>query len=194
MRLEGGMPFHRPENPPNGPRIRPDFSKALEQKLAGWAGEPGEERSRLLAPVVAPMLDEKGALSLDKLSIQTREELAKLQKASEGIETIFVKKLLATMQQVSLDGQKHGPMAEFAKDQMTTSVAEKIASSSSSVGIAKLIFLNSGLSIIQAELAHVGPETPRHIQSTQFQTQATAPNGTAPIAGPIGLQGHTKND
>ncbi|MBS1723735.1 MAG: rod-binding protein [Armatimonadetes bacterium] len=134
-------------------RLRADFENMLKAKLDGWLGPEGSERRQALGPMVQGVLDGNGKFDIEKLPANAKTELVKLQVAAEGIEAIFVKQLLSQMRQVSFGPDSKGPMADFTKDMMDQTLAEQAAKGRSSVGIAKLVFLDSAEHIVRAAIA-----------------------------------------
>jgi len=142
-------------------RLRSDFAHELETRLTGWVGRPGTERFDRLQEFVGPYLkpnsvkegESADTIDLDKLPLSARRDLVKLQHASEGIEAIFVKKLLGQMRSVNFDKESPGPMAGFAKDMMDQAVAEQAAKGSSSIGIARMVFLDTAQTLVRSAIA-----------------------------------------
>jgi|GEM_PF-2010115 len=142
----------------NKPSLRADFAHELETRLTGWVGRPDSETFKNLKPVVEPCLKDDPqsknlSFDIDKLPEKSKDDLVKLQHAAEGIEAIFVKKLLSQMRSVTFNKDKGGPMAEFAKDMMDQTLAEQSAKGRSSLGIAKMIFLDSAQPLVRAAIA-----------------------------------------
>lgn len=139
--------------------LRADFATALEQRLSGWLGEPDSEKFKNLMPLAKPYLRQGtgeellAQVDLSKLPESAQEELVKLQKATENIESLFVKKLLSQMRSVSFDGEKHDQMTGFAQDLMDQSIADRAAKSGSSIGISKMIFLDTAQTIVRSAIA-----------------------------------------
>lgn len=144
--------------------LRADFSRELETRLSGWLGRPGTERYENLKPMVQPYLRqdtsdlEALSLDLDKLPKESRDDLTKLQHAAEGIEAIFVKKLLAQMRNTTFSQKSTGPMADFAKDMMDQTLAEQASKGKASIGIAKMIFLDTAQPLVRAAIAKTQAE------------------------------------
>lgn len=141
------------------PSIRADFKRELEARLTGWLGQPESERYSTLKPLVGPYLkqdkgqDESPEIDIDKLPLKAQQDLEKLQGAAEGLEAIFVKKLLGEMRSVSFDSEKPGPMGDFAKDMIDQTVAEQSAKGRSSIGIARMVFLDSAQTMVRSAIA-----------------------------------------
>lgn len=128
--------------------LREDFRKELETRLDGWLGKPGTDLRARIEERVSDMLsapDEKGVrhIDLNKLNVENKTELAKLQKVAQDFEAIFVKGLLSQMRRSSF-AEKGGPMADMAKDMMDQAVSESVSRSDASIGIAKTIFFDMG--------------------------------------------------
>lgn len=142
-----------------GARIRPDFQRELEARLEGWLGQPGSERFENLKPLVSSYLkpeptSAKGSrVDLDKLPEKTKADLEKLEHAAEGMEAIFVKKLLSQMRSISFDKKGKSPMGDFAKDMMDQKVAEQAAKGQSSIGIARMVFLDTAQTMVRSAIA-----------------------------------------
>lgn len=121
------------------PKLRSDFSLALEQSMTAKIGL-GSKKNSMLEKAFTPFLEE-GKFDLDKLPSPVKRELVKLQKASEDFEAYFLKDLLSKMRPVSLSGEK-SPMADMAKDMMDQAISESAAKGNGSLGIAKTVFLS----------------------------------------------------
>ncbi|MBS1713400.1 MAG: hypothetical protein JST30_03600 [Armatimonadetes bacterium] len=133
--------------------LRPEFRRLLEQRLNGWVGEAGSERRRTVAKQAGPYLDERGGFDLETLPEGTKRELAKLEKASEGIEAIFVRQLLAQMRRISYDGKPKNGMSQFATDTMDQAVADQTSKGRSSIGIAQIVFLDNAQNLVKSAVA-----------------------------------------
>ena len=121
------------------PKLRPDFSQALEQSMTAKIGL-GNQKNSMLEKAFSPFMEE-GKFETDKLPSPAKRELVKLQKAAEDFEAYFVKDLLSKMRPVSLTGEK-SPMADMAKDMMDQAISESAAKGNGSLGIAKTVFLS----------------------------------------------------
>lgn len=139
--------------------LRADFANALEQRLSGWLGQHNSEKFKNLQPLAEPYLkapSEGGEMvkfDLSKLPTQTQDELVKLQRATENIESLFVKKLLSQMRSVSFDGEKKDQMASFTQDLMDQSIADRASKNGSSIGISKMIFLDTAQTIVRSSIS-----------------------------------------
>jgi hypothetical protein len=134
------------------PELRKDFQAELERKLEGWLGLPGTPQRAKVEGLVAEFLgdaDAKGVKHFDinKLDDAKLHELKKLQKASEDFEAVFMKGLLSKMRQ-SAFSEEAGPMGNLAKDFMDQAIAESVAKSRSSVGIAKTVFVDMAQRVV----------------------------------------------
>lgn len=139
---------------PPSKHLRADFAKELETRMGGWMGEKGTEKRAFLEKAANAYLNpDKSGIDLSKLPKRTQEDLAKLQGAAEGIEAIFVKKLLSQMRSASFLDEKSRPMADMAKDMMDQAIAEQSAKSRSTVGIARLVFLDTAQTMVRAAIA-----------------------------------------
>jgi hypothetical protein len=128
------------------------FQAELERKLEGWLGLPGTPQRAKVEGLVAELLgdaDAKGVkhFDIDKLDDAKLHELKKLQKASEDFEAVFMKGLLSKMRQ-SAFSEEAGPMGNLAKDFMDQAIAESVAKSRSSVGIAKTVFVDMAQRVV----------------------------------------------
>jgi hypothetical protein len=143
------------------PELRADFRAELERKLEGRLGLPGTHQRSTVEGLVADMLgepDEKGLrhFDLSKLDGEKLAELKRLEKASEDFEAVFVKGLLSKMRQTSW-AQDEGPMGDLARDFMDQAVAESVARSRSSLGIAKSVFVDMAQRVVgTSRLAKTG--------------------------------------
>lgn len=147
------------DSPPSK-SLRDDFAHELETRMSGWMGEKGTEKRAFLEKAANAYLNpDKSGIDLTKLPKRTQEDLAKLQSAAEGIEAIFVKKLLSQMRSVSFLDEKSGPMADFAKDMMDQAIAEQSAKGHSTVGIARLVFLDTAQTMVRTAISNSAPET-----------------------------------
>ncbi len=72
------------------------------------------------------------------LTDRFKQELGKLEKASEGLEAMMLKQLFGQMQK-SAPGMAQGPYADLANDLFTQNLAEQTAGSKG-VGIADAVF------------------------------------------------------
>ncbi len=136
------------------PELREDFQVELERKLEGWLGLPDTPQRAKVEGLVAGMLgkpDERGLrhFDLSKLDDEKLHELKKLQKASEDFEAVFVKGMLSKMRQTSFS-EESGPMGDMARDFMDQAVAESVAKSHSSLGIAKTVFVEMAQRVVNA--------------------------------------------
>jgi hypothetical protein len=134
------------------PELRKDFQAELERKLEGWLGLPDTPQRAKVEGLVADYLGEPDAkglrhFDLDKLDDAKLHELKKLQKASEDFEAVFMKGLLSKMRQTAF-AEDSGPMGNLAKDFMDQAVAESVAKSRSSVGIAKTVFVDMAQRVV----------------------------------------------
>lgn len=88
-------------------------------------------------------------------SLKSADELAKLKKATQGLEAIFAKQLLSEMrksvQKVSL-GQSMGK--EIFEDMMDQTIAEN-ASKGGALGLGKQMYDTFSKRVFQSELAHL---------------------------------------
>lgn len=137
------------------PKLRQDFQVELERRLEGWLGRPGTPERERVEGLVAGVLgepDEKGLrhFDLDKLDGKKLNELKRLERATEDFEAVFVKGLLSKMRQSSF-AEETGPMGEIAKDFMDQAVAESVARSHSSVGIAKTVFIEMAQRVVSTQ-------------------------------------------
>jgi Rod binding domain-containing protein len=127
--------------------IRPDLAQGLKTEFNKSLGMPGsDQRARMESIYENVMTD--GELDLKKLASKTSKELAKLEDASEGFESFFVKKLLSQMRATINKGESQ--MMAFARDTMDDAVAQAAAQGQSSIGIAKTVFLAQGLRVVQS--------------------------------------------
>jgi hypothetical protein len=145
------------------PELRKDFQTELERKLEGWLGLPDTPQRAKVEGLVEDMLgmpDEKGLRHFDltKLDREKLHELKKLQKASEDFEAVFVKGLLSKMRRSSFS-EESGPMGDLAKDFMDQAVAESVAKSHSSLGIAKTVFVEMAQRVVNATDLAKGEKT-----------------------------------
>jgi hypothetical protein len=136
------------------PQLREDFRKELEGKLEGWLGRPGTELRAKVEGLVEGVLtepDPKGVrhIDLNKLPAKKLDELKRLEKASEDFEAVFIKGLLSKMRQSGF-AEQSGPMGDLAKDFMDQAVAESVAKSHSSIGIAKTVFVDMAQRVVGA--------------------------------------------
>lgn len=153
--LEARLDAPRPAAPEDkkDAALRPEFQKLLEQRLNGWVGEAGSERRRTVVKQAGPYLDQEGKFDLDSLPSETKAELVKLEKASEGIEAIFVRQLLAQMRRISFDGHPKSGMSQFATDTMDQAVADQTAKGRSSIGIAQIVFIDNAQNLVKSAAA-----------------------------------------
>ena len=134
------------------PELREDFQAELERKLEGWLGRPGTPEREKVEGLVSGLLGEPDAkglrhFDLDKLDAQKLHELKRLERASEDFEAVFVKGLLSKMRRSSF-AEETGPMGEMAKDLMDQAVAESVARSRTSIGIAKTVFVDMAQRVV----------------------------------------------
>ena len=126
--------------------LRPDLAQALKTDFRKSLGMPGSEQRARLESVFNDVMT-NGDLDVSKLSKKTTRDLQKLEEASEGFESFFVKKLLAQMRATMNKGE--GQMMTFARDTMDDAVAKAASEGQGSIGIAKTVFLAQGLRIVQ---------------------------------------------
>ncbi len=136
------------------PELRKDFQAELERKLEGWLGLPDTPQRAKVEGLVEGMLGKPDArglrhFDLSKLDDEKLHELKKLQKASEDFEAVFVKGILSKMRQSSFS-EDSGPMGDLAKDFMDQAVAESVAKSRSSLGIAKTVFVEMAQRVVNS--------------------------------------------
>lgn len=137
----------------SGP-LRADFERELQNRITGWTGSAGSERSQALRPFIEGVLDASGErIDVNKLPDQARADLAKLEHAAEGIESIFVKQLLAQMRSTSFSNEGKSQMSSFIKDMMDQTIADQASHGQSSIGIAKMVFLDSAQTLVRAALS-----------------------------------------
>ena len=134
------------------PELRKDFREELERRLEGWLGRPGTPQRATVEGLVEGILGEPDAsgkrhVDLTKLQSEKLNELARLQKASEDFEAVFVKGMLSQMRRTSMS-EDTGPMGEMAKDFMDQAVAESVAQSRGSLGIAKTVFVEMAQRVV----------------------------------------------
>lgn len=142
-----------------GLQVRPDFQRELETRLKGWLGRPGSETYTTLRPMVEGHLKPSSTaedlqFDLSSLPTKARTDLEKLQNAAEGLEAVFVKKLLGQMRSVSFDKHEKSPMGDFAKDLLDEKIAESAAKGRSSIGIAKMVFTDTAQQIVRSAISN----------------------------------------
>ena len=128
------------------PKLRDDFKRELERQL-----------SDLLGPADSPArkaLEVEGELKLDNLPEQAQREIKKLADATEGLEAIFVQRLLNQMRRSSF-AEKMDGMGGFARDLMDQTLAEQLSKSEPGMGIAKNIFVNAAPRIVREAAAQM---------------------------------------
>lgn len=152
-----------PTTAPSHSGLRGDFAQALEVRLSGWLGDSDSERFARLKPLVGPFLSEGDAprLSVEKLPKETLDQLVKLQRATEGIESIFVKQILGQLRQTTL-GPKKSQMHDMALDMMDQAVADQAAKDRAGIGLAKSLFIDTAQTIVRSAVAQAGPPKETH--------------------------------
>ncbi|MCU0315177.1 MAG: rod-binding protein [Fimbriimonadaceae bacterium] len=139
--------------------LRPDFKAALEGKVDGFLGPKGTDRRATLEKAFSEILDDStGKVDLARLPEKSQRELRRLQTASEGFESHFVKDLLGKMRATTFSEEK-SPMGDFAKDMMDQAFADGAAKSGRGLGIAKTVFLSMGEQVVKQGLSNAGSKT-----------------------------------
>lgn len=128
------------------PKLRDDFRRELEQKLGELLG-PAESPAR-------KALEVEGKLKLDNLPEEAQREIKKLADATEGLEAIFVQRMLNQMRRTSF-AEKMDGMGGFARDLMDQTLAEQLSKSEPGMGIAKNIFANAAPRIVREAAAQM---------------------------------------
>ncbi|HXH61800.1 MAG TPA: rod-binding protein [Fimbriimonadaceae bacterium] len=137
------------------PTIDDGFAAELTRKVDAWIGAPGTEYRAEMEKRVPGLLGEPDAngdrhFDLAQLSDKKMAELKKLEKASQDFEAIFVKGLLSQMRKSSF-AEKTDEMGDMAKDMMDQAVAESVSRGSSTLGIAKTIFMEMAQRVVKTE-------------------------------------------
>lgn len=97
-------------------------------------------------------------LTLANLGADARRELGRLQEASEKLEAVMVKQMLAQMRRSVPQSPLDGPMGDLAKDMLDQAMSEHLAQTGS-VGIATMLFDQLSQRLLQQEAARAAQST-----------------------------------
>jgi hypothetical protein len=121
--------------------------------------DPHPDKSgRATAPVAnTKTRDPKAPLTVSDLDEKGQAEMAKLKKASEQIESIFVKDLLGQMRRGVGAQEKGDPMGEMGRDMMDQAVADDFGRTGG-LGIGKLLYKTLSENFLRQEAARRAAE------------------------------------